>query len=368
MTLATFASIERKRNYLALDGMRGVAALAVVSRHFTREMVPIALPSSYLAVDIFFAMSGFVLAHSYDARLGFDLSTAEFVKKRLVRLYPLYLASILIVAFGVAAALTAHIPVNWQPASLTASVVLSLLFLPTPPMLNNTPLLFPLNMPSWSLFMEIAVNIVYALVRPVLSFRALNWTLIVSALALVLAITANGNADIGSEWATLALSPPRVIFSFFLGVAIYRWDRADKLPHVPLPAWAVLLLLILLFAVSLDGLGRTVFDIAAVFVLLPVLLIAGIQNQPTRFKSVFTFLGVTSYPIYALHVPLQKYIGNGIDKIFGGDVTAHAPWIGLVILIVMLPIGWLADRFYDAPVRQMLGRALGRKRGRLKEA
>lgn len=368
MTLASLASIERKRNYLTLDGLRGVAALAVVSRHFTREMAPIALPSSYLAVDIFFAMSGFVLALSYDRRLGVDLSAAEFMKKRLLRLGPLYLASILIVAFGVAAALMAHIPVNWTSASLTASVVLSLLFLPTPPLLNATPLLFPLNMPAWSLFMEITVNIGYALVRPLLTARVLNATLIVSGAALALAIGMNGNADIGSEWTTLALSPPRVIFSFCLGVAFYRWDRAGKLPHIPLPAGAVLLALLLLFAVTLEGHARTIFDIAAVLVLLPLLLIAGIRNEPNHFKFAFTFLGVTSYPIYVLHVPLQKYVGNAIDKIFGGDVAGHAPWIGLGILTLMLPIGWCAARFYDAPVRQMLARALRPKRDCLKEA
>ncbi len=361
MTIPTLASVERKRNYLTLDGMRGVAALAVVSRHFMRELSPITLPGSYLAVDIFFAMSGFVLAHSYDDRLGADLGTAAFVKKRLLRLYPLHLLSILIVAIGVAAALAAHIPVNWKPASLAAGIALSLLFLPTPPSLNSTPLLFPLNMPAWSLFMEIAVNILYAAIRPLLTSRMLAIVLIASGLALGGVIAWHGDADIGSDWATLVLSPPRVIFSFFLGVALFRCDRAGRLPHVSLPAWSILMLLVLLFLGDFGGPARAMFDIVAIVLLLPMLLITGIQNQPTRFKALFTFLGVTSYPIYALHVPLQKYIVNAIDKVFGGHVLAYAPTIGLAILAAMLPIGWAANRFYDAPVRQALGRRPGRK-------
>jgi peptidoglycan/LPS O-acetylase OafA/YrhL len=362
MTMAALEAIEGKRTYHTLDGMRGIAALAVVSRHFTREIFPIELPGSYLAVDLFFAMSGFVLALSYDDRLGSSLSAADFIRRRLIRLYPLYLISILIVALGIAIALTTGISVNWTAASLASSITLSLLFLPTPPALNNTGLLFPLNQPAWSLFMEIAVNVLYALARPLLTARGLALTLLVSGTAFCLAIAWHGMADMGTEWSTLASTPPRVLFSFFLGVGLYRWNQAGKLPRVRMPAWLVLVLMLGLFAVPVTGAARTIFDMAAVFVLLPALLIAGIQNQPKHFAGLFTFLGVTSYPIYILHVPLQKYIGNAIGKIFGEDVTTWAPAIGLAILALMLPIGWVANHYYDAPVRAMVGRVLKRSR------
>ena len=71
---------ESKRTFVTLDGLRGIAALAIVARHapvlFNSVSIyvqsdigkPTALGpffESYLAVDFFFALSGFVLAHAY---------------------------------------------------------------------------------------------------------------------------------------------------------------------------------------------------------------------------------------------------------------------------------------------------------------
>jgi peptidoglycan/LPS O-acetylase OafA/YrhL len=363
MTMAALEAIEGKRTYHTLDGMRGIAALAVVSRHFTREIFPIELPGSYLAVDLFFAMSGFVLALSYDDRLGSSLSAADFIRRRLIRLYPLYLISILIVALGIAIALTTGISVNWTAASLASSIALSLLFLPTPPALNNTGLLFPLNQPAWSLFMEIAVNVLYALARPLLTARGLALTLLVSGTAFwpgdcVARHGRHGHRMVDAR--QHAAARPVLLLSGRRFVPLEPGGHVC--PACGVPAWLVLVLMLGLFAVPVTGAARTIFDMAAVFVLLPALLIAGIQNQPKHFTALFTFLGVTSYPIYILHVPLQKYIGNAVGKIFGEDVTTWAPAIGLAILAVMLPIGWVAHRYYDAPVRAMVERVLKRSR------
>ena len=51
--------------YVALDGLRGVAAIAVVFRHAHVDALPFA--HGYLAVDLFFLLSGFVIARSYEA-------------------------------------------------------------------------------------------------------------------------------------------------------------------------------------------------------------------------------------------------------------------------------------------------------------
>lgn len=77
----------------ALDGLRGVAAIAVMISHFSQETL---FKNAYEAVDLFFMLSGFVIAHSYGARLLSGMTSTEYVKRRLIRLYPMLLISLLI--------------------------------------------------------------------------------------------------------------------------------------------------------------------------------------------------------------------------------------------------------------------------------
>lgn len=88
------------KHYLALDAARGIAAIAVVLYHVQTyiypEVVVTIMPHlfhrSFLAVDLFFLMSGLVIARSYEVRLlNGKMSFFGFFQTRLVRLWPLYL-------------------------------------------------------------------------------------------------------------------------------------------------------------------------------------------------------------------------------------------------------------------------------------
>ncbi len=76
--------------FLALDAMRGVAALIVVFFHSPGLFGRFLFTRGYLAVDFFFMLSGFVLTFAFQSKLDAGLKTVTFVKQRLVRLYPLY--------------------------------------------------------------------------------------------------------------------------------------------------------------------------------------------------------------------------------------------------------------------------------------
>jgi peptidoglycan/LPS O-acetylase OafA/YrhL len=104
--------LQGQRAFTTLDGLRGIAALAVLTRHApeffgafsiyvaspeTGELTPVGpFFESYLAVDFFFALSGFVLSHAYGKRLQNEMSALSFMAVRLVRLYPLYLLALAI--------------------------------------------------------------------------------------------------------------------------------------------------------------------------------------------------------------------------------------------------------------------------------
>lgn len=80
--------------FLSLDAFRGLAAIMVVLFHSRFYSSPEPLPfvaNSYLFVDFFFILSGFIMAHAYQHRLGDSVGWKRFVVLRLGRLYPLHL-------------------------------------------------------------------------------------------------------------------------------------------------------------------------------------------------------------------------------------------------------------------------------------
>src|SRR5262249_19215172 len=142
---------------------------------------------AYLAVDVFFALSGFVLAHSYERKLLTDLSLVGFMRIRLRRLYPLYFLALVVgglIALG-------------RGEDVTAAFTTGLLFLPAP----QGDVLFPLNVPAWSLFFELVINFAYALTIRFLTNRALGVIIAAGAVAVVALALSYGGMDVGWGWA-----------------------------------------------------------------------------------------------------------------------------------------------------------------------
>lgn len=142
--------IESGGRFHTLDAMRGVAALAVVLVHVAAYSGVNLAPGGNLAVDFFFALSGFVIARAYSARLRSGLSWLRFAEIRLVRLYPLVLLGC---GFGLVKMLF-QIGMGHETAPSWGQfawiLILNPLLLPAPGVY-----LFPLNNPAWSLFFEL---------------------------------------------------------------------------------------------------------------------------------------------------------------------------------------------------------------------
>jgi peptidoglycan/LPS O-acetylase OafA/YrhL len=102
------------RRIPSLDGLRGIAVIAVMTFHFNIVFLPQALLSdimpflghAYLAVDLFFLLSGLVMAHVYWRGLASNWRAhwLQFGIARFVRIYPSFaittLAMIVIVALS----------------------------------------------------------------------------------------------------------------------------------------------------------------------------------------------------------------------------------------------------------------------------
>jgi peptidoglycan/LPS O-acetylase OafA/YrhL len=84
-----------KEHFEVLDGLRGSAAFLIVIFHLFNYSFGFQGPwalikHAYLAVDFFFALSGFVVAYAYDDRWT-RMTTLQFFRIRLIRLHPLVL-------------------------------------------------------------------------------------------------------------------------------------------------------------------------------------------------------------------------------------------------------------------------------------
>lgn len=93
-------NISRPR-YEILDGLRGVAAMLVIWYHFgegfeTSAVDHMIINHGYLAVDFFFVLSGFVLGYAYDSRWRRGLTPGGFMLRRIIRLQPMVVMSVIL--------------------------------------------------------------------------------------------------------------------------------------------------------------------------------------------------------------------------------------------------------------------------------
>ncbi len=163
---------KQAQRYYGLDALRGTAAILVLFYHANQKLWESTFfLNSYLAVDFFFMLSGFVIAFSYQRKLvSGEMSFKGFLLTRFVRLYPM-------VALGA----TIGTAVFWLSAlrhggmggGAFAAGVFTFFCLPV----FKFVFLFPANPAFWSLFFEAAINIGFAVCVPFTGRKTMVFTL-----------------------------------------------------------------------------------------------------------------------------------------------------------------------------------------------
>ncbi|MBR8084577.1 acyltransferase family protein [Burkholderia vietnamiensis] len=337
-----------RQRFEILDGLRGVAAIAVVMYH-RRSWFPggHGLEHAYLAVDFFFILSGFVIDYAYTARMRNGLTLKEFARARIIRLYPLIVIGAII---GTLLELmrsisqhNAHGAVN----TLIAGVIASLC-LPAWPSLMPQP--FSINQPSWSLFFELAANAAFALVLCRLSTRKLA---LATSLAAVIWLYAAyvGQSASGYLHENLAWGFSRVAFPFMTGMLIQRCRTLVKPPKLPFAVASAILIAAfapLHFTPSVDAL----YGAAMLFFVFPLIVLCSQATNPSnRLLPLIKASANISYPIYILHFSVLTCIST-LRKVL------HLPdlaWLG-VGTVCSIAVASAISRIYDEPVREFLNR------------
>lgn len=341
-----------KSHFAALDGLRGVAALAVVVFHFMEMVIgdysSLFIGHGWLAVDFFFCLSGFVIGYAYDDRVG-SMGIWSFLKVRLVRLHPL------VVLGSVLGLITLYVDpfrvgeLGYSAGRVALMFLASIFLIPFPTMQERGFCLFSLNSPAWSLFWEYVANIVYAVILYRMSRCWLLIATVIAAVVLCFVGYQAGNLWAGFNGPTFWTGAARVSFSFLAGLFVYRskWIIRTRLGFVALSC------LLLLAFVMPYARGGWVREAAVIILYFPLLVVLGagvtLSDRSTRFCKL---AGNISYPLYMTHYSVIYVFGNFYD-------THRPDTFNLVVVVstgvlVLVTFAYVVMTFYDIPIRRFL--------------
>ncbi|PSJ38775.1 acyltransferase family protein [Allosphingosinicella deserti] len=292
----------------ALTGIRGIAAWFVLLYHvrlsaarWLPETVTALLARGYLAVDLFFMLSGFVLWLNYAERLrrGGPGEYPRFIARRIARIWPLH-AAMLGVAIAFALLLLAlGKPVRESWETLPLHILL----------IHNWGFTDQLswNDPSWSISGEFAAYLLFPLLAAAVDWRRFPpWALLllVTALAGALhhAMTLGGATGLNHDIPHLGIF--RALIEFAIGTllcALWLHWRAGKRSALSIAAALLLLGLVL---------SRPPETLVAPLLLAALLLAIAISAEwrfnPLAGRAIH-YLGLISYSTYLVHFLLFRF-------------------------------------------------------------
>jgi peptidoglycan/LPS O-acetylase OafA/YrhL len=341
----------------ALTGIRGVAACLVIAYHiYPSEDFPWGLHQlvarGYLAVDVFFVLSGFVMALNYGRmfRNGPTVNgTVTFLLRRVARLYPLYITFLALrVGYSFAAYGSVQVPGFWFAMNLEHPVkdlIANAL------MIQSWGIARAITNPTWSISTEWGAYFIFPLILAPILFRRWAMAILAGLVGAGLIFLAgymtlhdgmghNGRLDAFDGRTLVPMT--RCLGGFVLGIVtfrVYGWAPARRFAGSGM-GWLVGLLI-------LGGICLQLSDMI-LFLLFPPLVLClacdrGWLGRIFSWGPIFQS-GVLSYAIYVLHnvwigplnwarheLPLQMpqwvaetvIAGCLVVSLFGVAVLAH---------------------------------------------
>jgi peptidoglycan/LPS O-acetylase OafA/YrhL len=347
MVLARQATAQPACEIRALNTIRGVAALAVAVFHAPMIFgVTTTLPHAYLAVDLFFVLSGFVMVHAYEERLIGGLSFGRFLQLRLARLYPLLvLATLAGFAVFVVMAKTGHATMSGR---MLVALPLNLAMLPMDE--GDAVGAFPFCAQSWSILWEVLLCMGLFAWRP----WARRGAVVIAATAgcaLALVAMSQGKVDGGWTGPTFWIGGFRALSAFSAGVVVRLATRQS------IPVWLKALAAVagLIAGVYMVAIPQTTWwsDYLTVAVAFP-LIIAGAAGGGRLLETwLGDRLGEASYSVYLLH-NLSIEVLNPVGKVARHYGAVSAAAFDIAWMASLVVGAWLCWRWVEMPLRRLV--------------
>lgn len=340
-----------------LTGIRGVAAFLVMlyhvplNPHFASDAMPF-LHAGYLCVDLFYVLSGFVLAYRYRAWFAEGITarnSAAFIVLRLGRVYPAY-----IVAFGLYYArwlldLNGQRTLDFNAYDVATNLAL----------LQGWGIgAKTICGPTWSVSAELFAYLFF----PLLVFQGIARGTVGSILLAAAAVAGliyvalspdgvNGALDVINENNMLPLL--RCVSEFSLGLVAFAFASGGIGRKIFATRWATPVILALLFLLLWCGAADVV-----VVLTFPLLVASLFYDQPVG-RALFGnrlihWMGVISYSFYLLHLlarDVAAHVMTVLDARFGE--LPHLPFI-LLAIAASAAAAFVFQRCIEVPGRKLL--------------
>ncbi|HKY80784.1 MAG TPA: acyltransferase [Sphingobium sp.] len=338
----------------SLTGLRGVAAVSVLLYHIPHQPAfeQFAMPlfsRAYLAVDLFFILSGFVISYGYHDRVVKHLGTASYVDfliNRMARVWPLHFIVTLVFGLRILLNVSGNQSIELTPANVVSNLLMMQSWgWGTDPIAGN----------SWSVSTEVAAYLLYPLIA-LLAFSRWAWLQAALCVGLLLLVAtsgkgASGPMDVNDSDSILTLL--RCVAGFSLGVLTYRWKDLCRPLLDRSGAFAAICGLIAL-ALLLPG-----ADVLVVC-LMPALVLTcyydraaarAVMANPLSFH-----LGLISYSIYLWH-PLVRDVAARTMSVAQRHGVIGYDWLFVVgMLLATWLLCWVSYLLVEVRGHQLIKR------------
>ena len=290
-------------------------------------------------------LSGFVLACAYERKLKADLTAWRFLELRFIRLYPMFILGAAVGAFYAAGQYLLQKPHALDPQHLLMAIAASLVMLPD---FLSQNFLFPLNGPTWTIFVEMLINLAFAFLMVRLRSSILLAISAVCAALYLWAAMRAGTGNLGWGWHSILFGMVRGGYAFPVGVVLGRAFKGARRQSAM--ALLPMMLLAWVLYVGIPVRSEAIF-VAASILLLPAILWLGASLQaPKRLRPLCETMGDISYPFFAVHYPLLHIVFYIFAKMLGfsGHLVIAAFYPAMAV------IAWLLLHHVDVPLRRWL--------------
>lgn len=338
---------------LHLDLLRFAASCAIVLLHFAPFLSPGArvllgkVDGLSIFVDLFFVISGFVIAYVYAGRLNDRRDYAVFLRRRVARLLPLHWATLLFYV-GVATLVWSGRMPSDHPAFYDPDCLLpNMLAIHAWGMCDT----LSFNVVSWSISAEMAMYVIAPLL--LVAARRSPAALLAGAL-LVIAALSRAPQQPWLEW-TWHVGVARALPGFAIGIVLASW-RTTIARHLPAPrVVAVAALALLLVGVRGDWPLVTLLPFVWLTVAATIAADLGGRYRPPRLGA----LGQLTYGIYMLH-PLVRTV---VISFVGHHLRLHGIALDLLVVAgaaLTLVAAYASFTLFETPARRWLSRGRAR--------
>ncbi len=349
---------ERPPHLPALTGIRGLAAWMVVVYH-ARLSLTDWMPSGivalfgygYLAVDLFFMLSGFVMWLNYAPRLAASgmAGAPDFWWRRAARIWPLHMAVLLaMIAFALLLVATGRSTQGYPFAELPLHVLL----------LQNWGFTDGLswNHPAWSISTELGAYLLFPFLVLGIAWGRIRTPVLVAIIAgaalLIFAVfDFFGAARLGDEIPRLGLL--RCLLQFVMGMVLAQlWSRWREV-HTHAATTAIIGAMLLGGWIA-SGWGETLLVPLGFAALLLALALSTGPLAKFLGNRALEWLGDISYASYLIHFPL--FILAKI--VLAGDDLQVGPLGFIGYALVLLLLSHAAYRWLEKPAQRALNGAV----------